>query len=72
MRDYSSSVAVYVGTLPVRLFIWAAALELFYRDSLQRRTKMLAVLAGTGWSYALDGVMVILYRLVPGMEMFFC
>ena len=56
----------------MRLFVWATALELFYRESLQRRTKMLAVLAGTAWSYVLDGVMVVLYRVVPGMEMFFC
>jgi hypothetical protein len=70
MRD--DALGVYIGMFPVRLLIWATALQLFYRDTLQRRTQVLAVLVGTAWSYALDGVMVILYRVVPGMEMFFC
>lgn len=66
------ALGVYIGTVPVRLLIWAIAIQLFYRDSLQRRTKVIAVFVGTAWSYALDGVMVILYRVVPGMEMAFC
>lgn len=70
MRD--DAVGVYIGTVPVRLLIWAIAIQLFYRDSLKRRTKVLAVLAGTAWSFVLDGVMVLLYRLLPGMDMPFC
>ncbi|HKS54088.1 MAG TPA: hypothetical protein VJS12_02315 [Steroidobacteraceae bacterium] len=70
MRD--DAWGVYLGTVPVRLLIWAIAIQLFYREDLQRRTKVVAILAGIAWSYVLDGVMVILYRVVPGMEMPFC
>jgi hypothetical protein len=70
--DDNSDVLLYIGALPVRLLIWAAVLQLFYRDGLQRRTKVLATLAGTAWSYVLDGAMVLIYRVVPGMDMPFC
>ena len=31
-----------------------------------------AVASGTAWSYALDGVMWAIYKVVPGMVMPFC
>jgi hypothetical protein len=33
---------------------------------------LLAVLAGTAGSYVLDGVMALIYRVLPGMVMPFC
>lgn len=72
VREDRSELSLLVGVLAVRLFIWATALELFYRANLQRRTKVLAVLAGTAWSFLPDGVMFLLYRVLPGMDMPFC
>ena len=68
----TSDVLMYIGTLPVRLLVWATVIEMFYRDGLQRRTMVLATLAGTAWSYVLDGLMLLLFGILPGMEMPFC
>jgi hypothetical protein len=70
--DDTSTAITLIGALPVRLLIWAIVIDRFYRDGLQRRTFVLAILAGTAWSYALDGVMVLLYRMLPGMDMPSC
>jgi hypothetical protein len=68
----TSDVLMYIGTLPVRLLVWATVIQMFYRDGLQRRTMVLATLAGTAWSYVLDGLMLLLFGILPGMEMPFC
>jgi len=63
---------VYLGALPVRVVAWVIALSLFYRWR-ERRTLLLgAVLIGVAWSYAIDGVMAMLYKILPGMQMPFC
>jgi hypothetical protein len=67
-----SDAALFIGVMPIRLLVWGIALKLFYGDHLQLRTILLAVVAGTAWSYALDGVMVLIYRVLPGMVMPFC
>jgi FtsH-binding integral membrane protein len=71
-RDDVSNVETFVGVLPVRLLVWAIVIDRFYRDGLQRRTKVIAIFAGTAWSYVLDGVMALIYRIIPGMVMPFC
>jgi hypothetical protein len=68
----SSDAVLFIGVIPIRLVVWSIALKLFYADRLQPRTKLLAVVAGTAWSYALDGVMALIYRVLPGMVMPFC
>lgn len=69
--DTRTSSDVLLYAIPVRLLAWSIALWIFY--DLQSRPIILAaaVLAGTAWSYALDGIMALLYRL-PGMIMPFC
>ena len=68
----SSDATLWLGAIPIRLVMWSIAIRLFYRDRLQSRTMLLAVVAGTAWSYVLDGVMALLYRILPGMVMPFC
>ena len=63
---------MFTGALPVRLFVWTIVIDKLYGDGLSRRTMMLAVLAGTTWSYVLDGVMALIYQILPGMVMPFC
>ena len=72
VRADTPDAIVFIGALPVRLIVWAIVIDWFYRDGLDRRTKGLAILAGTAWSYALDGVMALIYRILPGMVMPFC
>jgi hypothetical protein len=66
-----SDFSIFAGALPIRLAAWTVALALFY--GFRERPKILtaAVVAGTLWSYILDGLMAILYHL-PGMQMPFC
>jgi glucose uptake protein GlcU len=71
-RDDVSDAAMFIGALPVRLIVWAIVINMFYGDGLQRRTMVIAILAGTAWSYVLDGVMMLIYRVIPGMVMPFC
>jgi hypothetical protein len=48
-------------------------LFLIYSSSLEHSSDLLiAVVVGTVWSYALDGVMALIYRVLPGMVMPFC
>lgn len=35
---------VFIGALPVRLIVWAIVIDWFYRDGLDRRTKVLAII----------------------------
>jgi hypothetical protein len=70
--EHSSDATLFIGAIPIRLVAWSVALSLFYRGRLQPRTMLLAVLAGTAGSYVLDGVMALIYRVLPGMVMPFC
>jgi hypothetical protein len=70
--DDTSDVLMYIGTIPVRLLVWATVIQMFYREGLQRRTMALATVAGTAWSYVLDALMLLLFGILPGMEMPFC
>jgi len=71
-RDDIPDWVMFTGALPVRLFVWTIVIDKLYGDGLSRRTMMLAVLAGTAWSYVLDGVMALIYLILPGMVMPFC
>ena len=57
---------------PVRFLIWLLVLKLFFDFRGKVHLALIAALAGTALSYALDGVMWMLYRVVPGMELPFC
>ena len=66
------STLLFLGAIPVRAVAWAIAIGIFfgYRQKLQ--LKLLAVALGVAWSYALDGIMSLLYQILPGMNMPFC
>ena len=68
----SSDVALFLGAAPVRLLVWGAALSLFYGFRSNPRLMSAAMFLGVGWSYALDGAMWLVYRILPGMVMPFC
>jgi hypothetical protein len=72
LREDTSDAIAFIGALPVRLVVWAIVIEWFYGDGLERRTRVVATLAGTVWSYVLDGLMALIYRVLPGMVMPFC
>lgn len=73
VRADTPDAIVFIGALPVRLIVWAIVIRWFYGDGLHRRTMILATLAGTAWSYLLDGLMAIIYRAFPdAMVMPFC
>jgi hypothetical protein len=67
-----SSAAVFLGAMPVRLLMWSVALRLFYEFQGRRGLIFGGVVLGTIWSYALDGVMWLIYKIVPGMTMPVC
>jgi hypothetical protein len=67
-----SDPEVFLGAVPVRIAAWSIALGIFY--GFRRKPKIigLAVLVGTGWSYVLDGLMWVIYKLIPGIVMPLC
>ena len=67
-----SDAAAFLGAMPVRLLMWSVALHLFYDFRGKRSLIVGAVVLGTVWSYALDGVMWLIYKIVPGMTMPVC
>ena len=67
-----SDATTFLGAMPVRLLMWSVALHLFYDFRGKRSLIFGAVVLGTLWSYALDGVMWLIYRIVPGMTMPVC
>ena len=69
-QDSGSDLRLYLAAAPVRFVAWAIALSLFYR--LRPRTLVLAASLGTVWSYALDLIMVGIYKVLPGMVMPWC
>jgi hypothetical protein len=66
-----SEAQVYAGALPIRVLAWGVALALFYGFRDRKQLVILALVAGVLWSYLLDGVMALVYRM-PGMAMAFC
>ena len=67
-----SDLQIFLGAIPVRLVAWSVALAIFYGFKEKPLFIAGAIAAGTAWSYALDGVMWIIYKLMPGMVMPFC
>lgn len=63
---------VYAATLPIRVLSWTVALTLFYGWKRRPLLVLGAIPAGVAWSYALDAVMSVLFKVLPGMEMPFC
>jgi hypothetical protein len=68
----SSQWVVFAAAAPVRALAWLIALSIFFEWKGRRVALAIAVLAGVIWSYILDGVMVGVYQIIPGMAMPFC
>jgi len=68
----ASDLFVWLIAIPIRLAVWVLALHLFFRFGQGWRALLGAAVLGTALSYALDGVMWLLYRVLPGMQMPFC
>lgn len=68
----SSDAELFLGAAPVRLAVWLLVLGMFY--GLRENPKLIgaAVFAGVAWSYTLDGLMWLIYKVLPGMAMPFC
>lgn len=58
-------MALFLGALPIRLFVWSVALGIFYGFREHTSLMCIAVVAGAAWSYVLDGVMWLIYQVVP-------
>ncbi len=71
LRD-GSDLQAFLGAIPVRLVAWSITLAIFYGFKDRPLLIITAVAAGTAWSYVLDGVMWLLYKVMPGMVMPFC
>ncbi len=67
-----SDFLLFVGAAPIRILVWTAMIGLFYGFRANPRLMTAAVLLGVVWSYALDGVMWVIYKVLPGMVMPFC
>ncbi|HEX4966403.1 MAG TPA: hypothetical protein VF173_36685 [Thermoanaerobaculia bacterium] len=67
-----SEIALFLGAAPVRLLVWSLALGFFYGFRERPKLVCAAVALGTVWSYALDGLMWLIDKNVPGMAMPFC
>jgi len=68
----TSDVAVWLGAIPVRLLAWSLVLGYFVGFRERPGVVLAAVVVGTAWSYVLDGLMSVLYRVLPGMDMPWC
>jgi len=68
----TSDLFAWLVAIPIRLTVWLLALHLFFRFGQGWRVLLVAAVLGTVLSYALDGVMWLLYRVLPGMEMPWC
>lgn len=67
-----SDATLFLAAAPVRLLVWGGVLSIFYGFRSNPRLFAVATVLGVGWSYALDGVMWLIYRILPGMVMPFC
>ncbi|HEY8025228.1 MAG TPA: hypothetical protein VIF60_11715 [Burkholderiaceae bacterium] len=67
-----SDAALFSGAFPFRMLAWFVALALFY--GFRQRTALMSgvVIVGVAWSYVLDCVMWVIYKILPGMVMPFC
>ena len=68
----SSTVSVWLGAIPVRLLAWSLVLAFFFGFRNRPGVMSMAVVVGTVWSYVLDGLMSLFYRILPGMDMPWC
>lgn len=68
----NSELSLFIGAIPVRLVVWCIVLALFYGFRARSALMLSAAVAGTAWSYVLDGLMWGIYRVIPGMVMPFC
>src|SRR5262245_39853938 len=68
----ANDLFVWLLAIPIRLAVWVLALHLFFRFSQGWRALLIAAVFGTVLSYGLDGVMWLLYRVLPGMQMPWC
>jgi len=68
----TSDLLAWLVAIPIRLAVWLLALHLFFRFGQGWRVWLVAAVLGTVLSYALDGVMWLLYRVLPGMQMPWC
>jgi len=67
-----SDLLLFLGAAPIRLLVWSALIGLFYGFRSNPTLMRAAVLLGVGCSYALDGVMWVIYKVLPGMVMPLC
>jgi hypothetical protein len=68
----ASNLIVFLGAAPVRVVAWCVALAVFYGARNRVWVLLTAALIGTTWTFALDGVMWLVYKVLPGMVMPFC
>lgn len=68
----NSDTELFLGAAPVRLVVWALVIVILY--GFRERPKLAAahVFVGVAWSYTLDGVMWLIYKVLPGMVMPYC
>ena len=67
-----SDFLLFLGAAPVRFLAWSALIGLFYGFRANPMLMSAAVLLGVVWSYALDGAMWVIYKILPGIVMPFC
>ena len=57
---------------PFRLMVWLGALHFLFKFGRNWQALLAASLLGTALAYAMDGVMWLLYGVLPGMQMPWC
>lgn len=67
-----SDAELFVGAAPVRMAVWLLVLGIFYGLRENPKLTLAAMFVGVAWSYTLDGVMWLIYKVLPGMVMPFC
>jgi hypothetical protein len=68
----SSDAELFLGAAPVRMAVWLLVLGMFYGFRENPKLMGAAVFVGVAWSYILDGLMWLIYKVLPGMVMPFC
>ena len=64
--------AFFLGAAPIRFVAWCTALAIFYQFRARKAVVAGMAALGTIWSYVLDGIMWLIYQILPGMVMPFC
>lgn len=67
-----SDAELFLGAAPLRMAVWLLVLGIFYGFRANPKLTGAAVFVGVAWSYTLDGVMWLIYKVLPGMVMPFC